>query len=69
MPPHLPDKLDPDYETLLINKAVDKMFVEAQARFDFQIKVLSYICSAIKWLTILGGVIYFGIKNRNLFQW
>lgn len=69
MPPNLPNKLDPSYEEALINKAVEKMFEVALAKFEFQIKVLSWLSSVVKWTFMLGGIIYLGIKNRSIFQW
>lgn len=68
-PPNLPNKLDPDYEKVLLDKTVDLVIVELLNRFNYQVKILSTLCNLIKWTSLIGGGIYLAIKNRSLLQW
>jgi len=67
--PNLPNKLDPDYEKALLDKAVVLVIAELLNRFNYQVKILGTLCNIIKWTSLIGGGIYLAIKNRSILQW
>lgn len=62
-------KLDADYEQKIIDKAVSLMFVRAEEKFFYQLKILGYITTTIKWVIVGMGCIWIAVKNRALFVW
>ena len=62
-------KLDADYEQKLIDKAVSLMFVRAEEKFFYQLKILGFITTTLKWFILSVGCIWIAIKNKSMFVW